>query len=52
MAAGVSAWVYSRFGRRIGYGNSQAVWVIVAVGFVLTFLIFFTLLRYVINLHG
>lgn len=50
MAAGVAAWVYSKMGRRVGYGNSQNVWTLVGVSFVLVFAFFFTLLRYVINL--
>lgn len=51
MAAGVAAWVYSKMGRRVGYGNNQSVWTIVAVTFVLVFAFFFTLLTFVVNIH-
>jgi len=42
--AGVAAFTYSRFGRRVGYGNTQNVVTIVAVVFVLSTIIFFTVL--------
>jgi len=50
-AAGVAGWTYSKMGRRVGYGNTQNVTVIVAVAFVIAFLFFFTLLRFVLNMH-
>ena len=50
MAAGVAGWAYSRFARRVGYGNTRAVWTIVGVAFVLVFLFFWTLLTYVVHL--
>ncbi len=42
--AGVAAVAYSRLGRRVGYGNSQNVWLITGVIFVITTIIFFTVL--------
>lgn len=42
--AGVSAFAYTRLGRRVGYSNTQNVWLIVGVTFVLTSIIFFTVL--------
>lgn len=39
---------YSRLGRRVGYGNSQNVWAIVGVVFVLTSIIFYTILAFII----
>lgn len=42
--AGVAAIAYSRLGRRAGYGNTQNVWTIVGVIFVLSSIIFFTIL--------
>jgi Na+-driven multidrug efflux pump len=42
--AGVAAFTYSRMGRRLGYGNSQNVWVTVGVVFVLSTIFFFTIL--------
>jgi ABC-type thiamin/hydroxymethylpyrimidine transport system permease subunit len=42
--AGVSAFVYSRFGRRLGYANSQNQVILCAVVFILVSIIFFTVL--------
>jgi hypothetical protein len=42
--AGVTAFVYSRFGRRVGYGNTQNQVILCAVVFVLVSIIFFTIL--------
>lgn len=41
--AGVAAFAYTRLGRRAGYGNTQNVVTIVAVVFVLTTIVFFTI---------
>lgn len=51
MAAGVAAFAYSRLGRRVGYGNSQKVWVIVAISFVITFIVVLTLVSTLLNIH-
>ena len=51
MAAGAAAFAYSKLGRRAGYGNTQSIWIIVGVSFVLTFLFFITLLKFVLHLH-
>ena len=51
MAAGVGALVYSKLGPRLGYGNTQNVWLLVGVSFGLIFLVMITLLKYVINIH-
>ncbi len=48
--AGVAAFVYSKMGRRIGYGNTQNVAIVVGVIFVLTTLFFYTILRFVLNI--
>lgn len=48
-AAGVAAFVYSKMGRRVGYGNQQSVWTIVGVSFVLALLFFYSLLAYVLH---
>jgi hypothetical protein len=42
--AGVAAFAYTRLGRRAGYGNTQNIVTIVGVVFVLTTLVFFTIL--------
>jgi hypothetical protein len=47
--AGAAAFVYTKMGRRIGYGNSQNVWLIVGVTFVLVTIVFYTLLAFVIK---
>ena len=48
--AGVAAFAYTKFGRRVGYGNNQAVLSIVAVSFVIATIVFYTLARFVLNL--
>lgn len=50
VAAGVAAFVYSKMGRRVGYGNSQNVWTLVGVSFALTFLVVFILLKTLVSL--
>jgi hypothetical protein len=47
--AGVGAFAYSRMGRRVGYGNSANVWLIVGVVFVLTAIVFYTILKFILN---
>jgi hypothetical protein len=42
--AGVAAVAYTRLGRRAGYGNTQNVWTIVGVIFVISTIVFFTIL--------
>lgn len=42
--AGVSAFVYSKMGRRLGAGNTQSLITVVAVTFVITTIIFYTIL--------
>lgn len=42
--AGVAAFVYSKMGRRVGYGNSKNVWTVVGVVFVIITIVFYTLL--------
>jgi hypothetical protein len=49
--AGAAAFMYAKFGRRIGYGNAKQVWMMVAVVFVITFIVFFTVSRYFIPTH-
>jgi hypothetical protein len=43
-AAGVAGFVYSKMGQRLGYGNSQNVWVTVGVVFVIAAIVFYTIL--------
>lgn len=48
--AGVAAFMYSKMGRRIGYGNSQNIWTTVLVTFVLASIFFYTILKYVLGI--
>jgi hypothetical protein len=49
--AGVAAFVYTQMGKRIGYGNSQSVWTITLVTFVIASIIFFTIITTFISLQ-
>lgn len=40
--AGVATFAYTTLGRRVGYGNSNYVWTIVGVVFVVTTIVFYT----------
>jgi len=42
--AGVAAIAYTRLGRRVGYSNTQNVWTIVGVIFIIAAIIFYTIL--------
>lgn len=42
--AGVATIAYTKLGRRAGYGNTQNVWTIVGVIFVVSTIVFFTIL--------
>jgi hypothetical protein len=42
--AGVAAIAYTRLGRRVGYGNTQNVWTVVGVIFIVAAIIFYTIL--------
>ena len=47
--AGVAAFAYTRMGKRVGYGNTQNVTVVVGVIFVLTTIFFLTILKLILN---
>jgi hypothetical protein len=49
--AGVAAFAYTKMGRRVGYGNSANVWMIVGIVFVLTTVFFYTVLAYALHIH-
>ena len=42
--AGAAAFIYTKMGRRIGYGNEKNVWTVVGVTFVMTSIFFATIL--------
>ncbi len=46
--AGAAAFIYSKFGRRVGYGNTQNQLMVVGVVFVLTTIVFYTILAFFI----
>jgi len=48
--AGVAAFSYTRMGRRVGYGNTQNVMVVIGVIFVLTTIVFFTIMKFILNI--
>jgi hypothetical protein len=50
VAAGVAAFVYTKMGPRLGYGNSTNVWTVVGISFVLVFAMVYILLRTLISL--
>lgn len=49
--AGAAAFVYAKFGRRIGYGNAKQIWVTVGVVFLITFFVFYTISRLFLPAH-
>jgi hypothetical protein len=51
LAAGVGVFVYSKIGSRLGYSNRNSVWGVIAVSFVVSFLAFLVLLKFVIKVH-
>lgn len=47
--AGVAGVAYTRLGRRVGYGNTQNVWLVTGVIFVISSAIFFTIMSSIIS---
>jgi hypothetical protein len=50
MGAGVAGLAYTKLGRRVGYGNDQAVWIVVGVAFFMTFVFTFTLFKFILHI--
>ena len=50
LAAGVAGFVYSKAGPRLGYGNTQNIWLITGISFVFVFLVVIILLKFLIHL--
>jgi len=48
--AGVATFTYVKMGKRLGYGNPQNVWTVVAISFVIATIVFFTLIVGVFHL--
>ncbi|MDB5184862.1 MAG: hypothetical protein JWN38_670 [Candidatus Saccharibacteria bacterium] len=51
LAAGIAAFVYSKMGPRLGYGNQKNVWTVVGVTFVMVFIVVEVLLGTLIKLN-
>jgi hypothetical protein len=47
--AGTAAFVYSTLARRVGYGNNKSIVTMVGVVFVLTTIVFYTILAFIIH---
>lgn len=48
--AGVAGMAYSYMGRRVGYGNSQNVAMVVGVIFVIASIFFWTVLKFIVGI--
>jgi len=46
--AGAAGFAYTKLGRRVGYGDQKSVFTIVATVFVITSLVFYTIIRFVV----
>lgn len=51
VAAGVSAFVYAKMGKRVGYGNGKNVWTLVSISFVLSFVVMIIFLKTLVTLN-
>jgi len=47
--AGVAGLAYSTLARRVGYGNSQNVAVLVSIIFVIATIVFYTILAFILH---
>jgi hypothetical protein len=50
IGAGVAAFSYTRMGRRVGYGNTQNVIIVIGVIFVLATIFAYTVFKFVLNI--
>ena len=48
--AGLAAWVFSKMSRRVGQGNNQSIVILTLVVFVITTIMFYTILVFILNL--
>lgn len=46
--AGAAAFVYAKFGRRLGYANSQNQMIVAGVVFVISSIFFYTILAFIL----
>ncbi len=47
--AGAAAFAYTRIGRRVGYGNTQNVVIVLGAIFIITTAFFYTILAFILN---
>lgn len=47
--AGVAAVAYTKLGRRAGYGNTQNVWLITGAFFIISSIVFYTILAFFLS---
>lgn len=45
----MAGFVYTRMGRRLGYGNPQNIWLVVGVTFILVTIVFYTILAFILK---
>ena len=50
IAAGIAGFAYSKLSRRAGYGNTQSILGVIAVSFVISLIVVYTILKYIIHL--
>lgn len=50
-AAGVAGFVFSKFSRRTGYGNEKSIMSVVGITFVISFVVFYTMMKYVLHFN-
>ncbi|HVX24573.1 MAG TPA: hypothetical protein VG992_04525 [Candidatus Saccharimonadales bacterium] len=48
--AGVAGFAYTKMGRRLGYSNTQNLWTVVAITFVLVTIFFYTIMAVVLGI--
>lgn len=48
--AGVATFSYTRIGRRVGYGNTQNVTLVIAVIFILAAVFSYTVFKFILNI--
>lgn len=46
--AGVAAFAYSKLGRRVGYDNTQSIWVLIGVFFIIATVFFYSIVALLI----
>lgn len=50
VAAGVAGLAYSKLGKRVGYGNQKNVWTLVAISFIISYIVVFLTINTLLDL--